>query len=593
MPSQFNTQSRSLFGIRRRTWVKGFFGGNAGVAFAVIFLITIFLVSEAVRFFPAHHEELRKARRSGQEYVDYLIREADWSQEMVSLTNQAYFQELDFRFGVQRGLVEGFEGFLELVEERAEEEIDRLADARNSGDEEGVREAEARYFRKVAELVSSARPSDLDPFGRLQDRDREWGQLRDAALSHDPLDPEVPASIQRAEEEMTAGMQDFRKAKAEIVAARRPLASLRNRLVDLAAQIREKIPEDDSSLAAALEPILNAHQDHVAAVAELQSGITRALSLLPDEPSSPAAAALVERIRDLEPSLREKLAVSVAQSSDWNWREEVGWYRAVTEFFLGTEWKAGSDWRQVFGLLPLLTGSLLVSVMAMTVAVPLSIGAAIYVNQLSSRREQMLIKPAIEMIQAIPTVVLGFFGIMVLGDLLVEWSASPLLSWLPGFPVTERLNLLNAGLLLSLMAIPTIFTLCEDALNHVPRSYTEASMALGASRIDTVARVVVPAAVSGIIAAVLLGFGRVIGETMVALLVAGNRVAMPDWSLGPGVITQPGHTMTGVIADEMGRVGPETLHYRALFLLGLVLFVISLGVNLGARFFVKRLIPHG
>ncbi|MDB4526857.1 phosphate ABC transporter permease subunit PstC, partial [bacterium] len=233
-----------------------------------------------------------------------------------------------------------------------------------------------------------------------------------------------------------------------------------------------------------------------------------------------------------------------------------------------------------------------ISMIALCFALPFSIGAAIYVNQLSSRWERSFMKPAIEMIQAIPSIVLGFFGIMVLGNMLVEYSDSPWVSWLPGFPITQRLNMLNAGMLLALMAIPTIFTLCEDALNNVPRSFSEASLALGASRFQTVQRVVVPAAISGILAAVLLGLGRIIGETMVVLLVAGNRIAMPDWGDGLGIITQPSHTMTGIIAQEMGEVSEGTLHYRALFLIGLVLFVVSLLINLSAQKLTKRLGAH-
>jgi len=171
---------------------------------------------------------------------------------------------------------------------------------------------------------------------------------------------------------------------------------------------------------------------------------------------------------------------------------------------------------------------------------------------------------------------------------LMEISQKSWLSWLPFFPITERLNMLNAGLLLALMAVPTVFTLCEDALNNVPRSYSEASLALGASSLQTVLKVIVPAAISGILAAILLGLGRVIGETMVVLLVAGNKIAMPDWGAGLGLIAQPSHTMTGIIAQEMGEVSRGTLHYRALFLVGLVLFSISLMINVAAQRVIKR-----
>jgi phosphate transport system permease protein len=231
----------------------------------------------------------------------------------------------------------------------------------------------------------------------------------------------------------------------------------------------------------------------------------------------------------------------------------------------------------------------LISCIALAIAVPFSVGAAIYVNRIATRLEQNIIKPVIEMVQAIPSVVLGIFGILVLGEGLREFSQVEALSWIPGFPMQERLNILNAGLLLALMAVPTIFTLCEDALNNVPRSFSEASLALGASRIQTVIKVILPTAISGIFAAILLGLGRVIGETMVVLLVAGNKIAMPDWGAGVGVVAQPTHTMTGIIAQEMGEVADGTLHWRALFLVGLVLFTISLCINVAAQRIIRRL----
>ncbi|MGB1260049.1 MAG: PstC family ABC transporter permease, partial [Akkermansiaceae bacterium] len=146
----------------------------------------------------------------------------------------------------------------------------------------------------------------------------------------------------------------------------------------------------------------------------------------------------------------------------------------------------------------------------------------------------------------------------------------------------QGLNMLNAGILLGFMAIPTMFTLAEDALNNVPKSYTEASLALGASKLHTVFKVIVPCAISGIIAAVLLGFGRIIGETMVVLLVAGGRIALPEtW-------TDPVHTMTGIIAQETGEVTAGSIHFRALFMVGLVLFTISLVLNSLAQNVVKK-----
>jgi phosphate transport system permease protein len=184
--------------------------------------------------------------------------------------------------------------------------------------------------------------------------------------------------------------------------------------------------------------------------------------------------------------------------------------------------------------------------------------------------------------------VLGFFGIAVLGEALRLLSQQPWLSWVPGFPYSERLNILTAGCLLAMIAVPTIFTLAEDALNNVPRALREASYALGASRLQTTLRIIVPASLSGIISAVLLGLGRVFGETMVVLLCAGNRIAIPDFTRGLAVITEPVHTMTGIIAQEMGEVVRGSIHYRALFVVGLTLFLLSLIINYAAQGIVRR-----
>jgi len=272
----------------------------------------------------------------------------------------------------------------------------------------------------------------------------------------------------------------------------------------------------------------------------------------------------------------------------WNPMEPVPWYRSVTSFLFGSKWITASFWQDWYGVLPLLTGSLLVSGIALAIAVPFGLCAAIYVHEIASPAEQHFVKPAIEFIAAIPSVVLGFFGIVVLGEMLRKATHWEALSWIGFFPIAERLNAFTAGCLLAFMAVPTIFTLAEDALNSVPRSFKEASYALGASRLQTVFRIVVPAALSGIISAVLLGFGRVIGETMVVLLCAGNRIAIPDFASGLGVAFEPVHTMTGIVAQEMGEVVRGSIQYRALFMVGLLLFLLSLIINWLAQAAVRR-----
>ena len=254
----------------------------------------------------------------------------------------------------------------------------------------------------------------------------------------------------------------------------------------------------------------------------------------------------------------------------------------------GREWLTASFWQDWYGVIPLLVGSCMVSFVALVIAVPLGVGAAIYVNQIATPAEQRFIKPCIEFISAFPSVVLGFFGIAVLGEALRWVSHVSWLSWVPGFPMSERLNILTAGCLLALIAIPTIFTLAEDALNNVPRAFKDASLALGATHLQTLVRIIVPASLSGIISAILLGFGRVIGETMVVLLCAGNRIAIPDFTSGLGAFTQPVHTMTGLIAQEMGEVVRGSIHYRALFMVGMLLFFLSLLINYVAQGILRR-----
>ena len=325
---------------------------------------------------------------------------------------------------------------------------------------------------------------------------------------------------------------------------------------------------------AALAPILGMRNEYRGINREL----TRQLSvLMAGMPPTPVPglesymAAFKGRVHDYAatfPGIERELEV-------WNPAVPIRWHESFTAFVFGREWLTASFWQDWYGILPLVAGSVLVSLVALLISVPFSIAAAVYANQLASQREQRLIKPAIEFISAIPSVVLGFFGIAVLGDLLRDLSQIPWLEWLPGFPVIERL--------LALISIPAIFTLAEDALNNVPSALREASFALGANHLQTILRVIMPAAVSGIISAVLLGFGRVIGETMVVLLCAGNRIAIPDFMAGAGVVTQPVHTMTGIIAQEMGEVSPGSIHYRALFIVGIVLFFLSLIINYAAQ----------
>jgi phosphate transport system permease protein len=323
----------------------------------------------------------------------------------------------------------------------------------------------------------------------------------------------------------------------------------------------------------------------------MSSTLAAKLSGLLNSPPPLTSSAAQKLFRTWKEQVRDyvaRLPAAYQQLASWNPAQPVPWYRGMTAFLFGHDWITASFWQDWYGIRPLLVGSIMVSAVALAFAVPFGVASAIYVSEIATRSEQRLIKPYIEFIAAIPSVVLGFFGIAVVGEAIRQASQSHWLSWISFFPISERLNIFTAGTLLALMAVPTIFTLSEDALRNVPRGFKEASYALGANRLQTIGRVLVPASLSGIISAILLGFGRVIGETMVVLLCAGNRIEIPDFSQGLGAFFQPVHTMTGIIAQEMGEVVRGSIHYRALFMVGLVLFTITLAINYAAQKIVQR-----
>ncbi len=338
---------------------------------------------------------------------------------------------------------------------------------------------------------------------------------------------------------------------------------------------------------AELKPILATLPAYRDASAAFAKRLAEVLATAPAMPS-PELQTRLERFKQLNAEYLAGFPAVTRNLETWDYYKPVPLAQSFTSFLFGREWLTASFWQDWYGVIPLVVGSLMVSLVALVLAVPLGVGAAVYVNQIATPMEQKFIKPCIEFISVIPSVVLGFFGIVVLGQALRALSQVSWLSWVPGFPYSERLNILTAGCLLALIAVPTIFTLAEDALNNVPRSFKEASLALGATRLQTLVRITVPAALSGIISAVLLGLGRVIGETMVVLLCAGNRIAIPDFTAGLAVVTQPVHTMTGIIAQEMGEVAQGSIHYRALFVVGMLLFFMALAINYAAQRIVRR-----
>jgi phosphate transport system permease protein len=230
-----------------------------------------------------------------------------------------------------------------------------------------------------------------------------------------------------------------------------------------------------------------------------------------------------------------------------------------------TRWYPNND---LYGSLPLIAGSLVVTVVAMLIAFPLGVGTAVFVREIAPSWAREVLKPLIEVLAGIPSVVLGFFGMIILAPIIRESLGAP-----------TGLTAFTGALLLAYMALPTIISVAEDALDAVPKSYRDAGLAMGATQWQTIWRVVVPAARSGILMALMLGMGRAIGETMAVMMVTGNAARMPT-SLQ--ALFLPIRTMTATIAAEMGEVAHGSIHYHVLFGVGLILFVLTFCITLAA-----------
>jgi len=242
----------------------------------------------------------------------------------------------------------------------------------------------------------------------------------------------------------------------------------------------------------------------------------------------------------------------------------------IGKLFSG-RWVPVSFQEESFGLLPLIAGSLLVTALATVLTIPFGIGASVYISELARPLEREILKPFIEILAGIPSVVIGFFGLVVLAPLVKA-----------AFGLPTGFTALTGAVLLTLMAIPTVISISEDAIRSVPESYKAASLALGASKMQTVWRVTVPAALPGIVAAVMLGTGRVIGETMAVMMVTGNAAVVT------GSPFESVRTMTATIAAEMGEVPFGSDHYRALFCVGIVLLLATFGLNVIAQKVLKK-----
>lgn len=248
---------------------------------------------------------------------------------------------------------------------------------------------------------------------------------------------------------------------------------------------------------------------------------------------------------------------------------------SLKDFLFGVNWYPNSINPQ-FGLLPLLTGSLLITLMAIVIAVPIGIACAIYISEIAPPKIKTTLKVIIEILSAIPSVVLGFLGIMVLS------------AWIKTFfDLPTGFTALTGAILVALMALPTIISISDDAINAVPQHYREASYALGATQWETIKHVLIPAASSGIVAAVMLGIGRAIGETMTVMMVTGNAAVIATSPL------RSARTMTATIAAEMGDTVRQSTHYHALFAVGIVLLLMTTLINVIAESVIHRAKKEG
>lgn len=240
----------------------------------------------------------------------------------------------------------------------------------------------------------------------------------------------------------------------------------------------------------------------------------------------------------------------------------------IHKFFFGSEWISLSG---KYGLLPLLVGSFWVTFIALLISIPMGIITAIYISEYANKKNRSFLKIIIEVMSALPSVVLGFIGLYVLAEPIKNI-----------FNLNTGLNALTGGIMLSFMAIPTIVTLADDALKSLDNSYREASLALGANKLETIVKILLPAAFPGIFAGIMLGFGRIIGETMAVLMITGNAPILATSPLSSV------RTLTATIASEMGEVVQGSTHYHSLFAIGLVLFIISFITNTLADKYIRK-----
>ena len=605
--------------------VKGFFGGNAYLAILFLLFICIFLWKSAIGFVPHYKTELTEARLSGIELSNIIADETKGHQGLYNILSTGFVHEKRQRFGQQEAVIYVYEELEALVDDALEDEVDAYLDL-----DDGPEKSQAALDLKAQIAAASRAIPAAALLAPVKLRIESLESIPEAVLTQSigyaqqyALDDyTTPAAIAAINADIDTQMGDYGKALQHCKSSADALNALHDEIEENALATftllnknrearesvktltkglekaqsagapeteinkrRQQITKAQASVIAVdtakrIQPVYRLLKQHDATVGTMKEGLRAGIAMIPlqsitTQEAKDSVALANTLLIEFDTIISEKREAL----KEWRHDKPLTTLDSLKGFFFGTVWNTGSSRQSLFGIVPLFTGSLLISVVAMFFAIPLAIGAAIYVNQFANKREAAFLKPTIEFIQAIPSVVLGLFGVLVVAGLLKDLSQITWLQWIPGFPIADRLNVLLAGILLAFMASPTIFTLAEDALNNVPKSHTEASLAMGANKLQTTLKVIVPASLSGIIAAVMLGFGRVIGETMVVLLVAGNMAQMPDFTAGFDVIGQSVHTMTGIIASENGEAAPGSILWEGLFMVGLVLFMISLTIN--------------
>ena len=529
---------------RKENWIKIFFASNAVTSIIILGLITLFLFKEGIEFFGQYRHDLQRYRKSGMEYANVVTKQHDDQTLLYRYLENILSQETAALETMATN---------NTTRTSAEKDTRQLLDL--TRDFQNTKELLLIYEKKVVKWAAETKLFLLTQSDMIEVKEEAFKQGL-------PVE-DFPETVAQLKERTFFTHKEL---------ARWQNYFIRHQREDLAKRINpivgtESGTEKEGQITS-LTPLIqaSANQQYAEILSKQRKQFSHLLNRF--KPSFLLAKS-VKDFSQAKTALSEYLAsVPLYQErlTEWDPTQPYPLHRAFSGFLLGKDWVTNSARQDWYGVLPLFSGSLLVSLIALALAIPFGVGSAIYVNQVATAREQSFIKPCIEFISAIPSVLIGFFGIAVLGGMVSVIA-------------DERLNSLTAGFLLALMTVPTIFTLAEDSLNNVPRALRDASLSLGANRWQTCARVIFPSAITGIISAVLLGFGRVIGETMVVLLCAGNRIAIPDFTSGFGVFAQPVHTMTGIIAQEMGEVEFGSIHYRALFMVGIALFLIALLVN--------------